>query len=54
MAAIFTRISSMVLSIIRLIFAIYSSIVYAMRMDAALLREEYETIDYGNTFSLPP
>jgi hypothetical protein len=46
------RLASLVLSVIRFAFAIGSSIIYAMRMDAPLLRDENDYLDYGTLF--PP
>lgn len=47
---IFFRLSSIVLTTLRLLFAIGSSIIYATRMDTPLVRGEYDYMDYGINF----
>lgn len=39
--------SSMVLSVLRFGLSMFSSIIYTMRMDTPLLREEFDSMDYG-------
>lgn len=46
------RLASIVLSLMRLLFAVVTGVIYAIRMDAPLLREEFDRFDYGNNPSI--